>query len=116
MGGGRDTLSDHLIHRSRVVLPRVLSDIKNADLQGALSEGDLDYVVLLYVIGCLRRSAVHGNVLIVAGIVRNGAPFDHTGYFQKFIKSHGLSLSALLVKSIKPCAKRIPLLSGHILK
>ena len=42
----------------------MLADIENANLQGALTEGDFDHVVFLHVVRCLCGSAIDGYVWV----------------------------------------------------
>ena len=88
---------DDLVELRGVILRRVLLDVKHPDARRALAEADLDEVAHLNVAGRLGGTAVHRDMIGVAGVVRHGAALYQSGYLQKFVKPHKSTPFVLVV-------------------
>ena len=84
----RQKKSQNLVHLRGVFFFCVLFDGNDAEFQRPLSEGDLDHVPRLDVVGRLDNLGIDADVTARAGFVGNGTPFYHAGNFQKLIETH----------------------------
>ena len=87
----KSLLRDHFIKLRCSVLQNMLLHILHQKNQLFLSEGNRYFVAHLHFIRGLHRTAVHADVLGIAGIVGNGTPLDDAGDLQKFVDSHPFS-------------------------
>ncbi len=62
-------LQDFAVHSGGIRLECVLRDLEHLDLHRALTEGDLDDVARLDLIGCLGGFAVYRDARRIAGVV-----------------------------------------------
>ena len=83
------------VHKGSILLGDMLGDRQNLDLYGACSNGDLDNVANLNLIGCLGLSAVYDHSLSVAGLVGHCAALDEAGHLEIFIKPHFSSIKPM---------------------
>ena len=81
-------LREYLVHIGSISLLRTVLNGSHSNAERLRSEANLDDITELDIVGCLRNTAVDGNVRGIACIVCNRSALDDARYLQILIKPH----------------------------
>ena len=81
-------MGDYLVEGTCLFLFYDLFDVEDAEFEGSRSVEDFDRVAGLYGSGGLCGFAVEEYLIRAAGFLSDGAAFEDSGNFQKFVDSH----------------------------
>ena len=81
-------MGDYLVEGGGVLLSYDFLNVEDAEFEGSRSVEDFDYVVGLDGSGGFGELAVEEYLVGAAGFLSDGAAFEDSGNFQKFVDSH----------------------------